>query len=299
MRSRPMRQNAVEVEHARAFVAAMEAITGFRNLPRDWAGPGTRAPTARAIEMAKRLMRDRQAMAERLTVTPAGDGGVEVGFVCGAAGDGEPGRIIIDRDGGAAIQIVHGGEAPGEVHAGVSGKAFRRALDDLISPRQSRYGVKRIEIEGVVFDSADEGRRYQMLLQEERLGRIRDIRRQVPYRFEEKGRLCFTYRSDFNYIVVETGEEIVEDVKGVRTEIYKLKKKLIEARFGIVISEWPITKKEAAKRQAAAQREAEKARKAEARRIREEKAAANRAEREAKAARRATKKEKGNPTDAA
>lgn len=45
------------------------------------------------------------------------------------------------------------------------------------------------------------------------------------------------YIADFQYTDLKTGEIVVEDVKGVRTSTYTLKRKLVEAIHGIVITE--------------------------------------------------------------
>lgn len=251
-RSRPA---AVEVGEAKAFVDAMEAIDGFRRLERDWSGPGARAPSARAVSTASLLMKQRQAMASRLKVVAGTDGDVRIRFRCGETGTGEQGLVHIDRDGRPAIVAGDVDEATAERHAGANAKDFRKALDALISPRAGRYGVKRVEVDGIMFDPAIEGRRFRILKGDEALGLIADLRMQVAYPYEENGRHCFTYKSDFNYVLVATGEEVVEDVKGMKTDVYKLKKKLVEARYGIVISEWPVTKKEAERRLKAAERQ--------------------------------------------
>ena len=45
------------------------------------------------------------------------------------------------------------------------------------------------------------------------------------------------YIADFRYVDVPSGETVVEDVKGVRTQIYKLKKRWVEAQYAIKIVE--------------------------------------------------------------
>ncbi len=45
------------------------------------------------------------------------------------------------------------------------------------------------------------------------------------------------YKADFRYEVTATGERVIEDVKGVRTAVYRLKKKLVKALYGIEIIE--------------------------------------------------------------
>lgn len=290
-RSRPA---AVEVGEAKAFVEAMETIDGFRLLQRDWSGPGTKPPTARAVSTASLLMKQRQAMASRLKLTAGSDGDVRIGFRCGENGDGERGHVHIDKEGRPAIIAGEvADEAIAERHVGANAKAFRKELDGLISPRPGRYGVKRVEVDGVVFDSAIEGRRFRILKGEEAVGRISDLRMQVAYPYAENEKHCFTYKSDFNYIDTATGSEVIEDVKGMKTDVYKLKKKLIEARYRIVITEWPVTRKEAERLARVAERK-KAADEKEARRLeRQARSAERKAEEQARAARRVRRKPAG------
>lgn len=77
----------------------------------------------------------------------------------------------------------------------------------------------------------------------ERAGVIRDLRRQVRYElipaFDVDGKHYrpATYIADFVYTDVKTGKEIVEDVKGCRTDVYRLKSKLFAYRYGVSILE--------------------------------------------------------------
>lgn len=96
---------------------------------------------------------------------------------------------------------------------------------------------------GVKFDSYHEAERYVELRMMERAGVIHDLRLQVPYILQESytrsdGRKIreIKYIADFVYEDKE-GRTHVEDAKGVRTEVYKLKKKLFEKRFCTVIEE--------------------------------------------------------------
>ncbi len=47
----------------------------------------------------------------------------------------------------------------------------------------------------------------------------------------------FTYKADFVYYDKTLNKTIIEDVKGMRTPLYKLKKKLIENQHQITITE--------------------------------------------------------------
>jgi len=113
---------------------------------------------------------------------------------------------------------------------------------------RNKYGNKKTVVDGIVFDSKKEANRYCELKLLEKAGEIRDLKRQVKfvlipaiseYRGCGQRAVCVqkavTYIADFVY--KENGEEIVEDVKGMKTEVYKLKKKLLRWRYGITIRE--------------------------------------------------------------
>ncbi len=289
----PMRQT-VGVDEARAFVATTEKLEAMLSLGRGWDGEGSKPPSRAAIASALRLIKDRQMMASRFQPKAETDGSISLHFISGPEADGEPTRIHINKDGKPAI-LANGVAAndDDERYRGIKAKDFRKTLDGMISPRKGRYGVNKIEIDGIVFDSPAEGRRYGILKSEEKLGKIQNLRFQVDYPYKENGIHCFVYRSDFNYTIVETGEEIVEDVKGFRTDVYRLKKKLIEARYGIVISEWPLSKKEIARRKRLAEKAVLQAEKDKRRQLREEQARLRREEKEEKAAARAARKTPG------
>jgi hypothetical protein len=102
--------------------------------------------------------------------------------------------------------------------------------------RRSKYGAVRTVVDGINFDSKKEAIRYQELKLLERAGEITELDRQVPYRCEIDGDLICTYKADFQYL--ENGWKLVcEDVKGFRTPLFKLKKKLVQALFGVEIRE--------------------------------------------------------------
>lgn len=107
----------------------------------------------------------------------------------------------------------------------------------------SKYHAKKTVVDGITFDSRKEAYRYLVLKGMEEDGSIEDLRRQVRYElvpaFDVDGKhyrpVC--YVADFVYVDKETGKEIVEDVKGVRTDVYKLKSKLFARRYGVSIKE--------------------------------------------------------------
>jgi hypothetical protein len=121
-------------------------------------------------------------------------------------------------------------------------------------PRISKYGSKKIEIDGVKFDSKREATRWTQLKLLERAGEITDLKRQVkflliPARREpdiigpkggvKKGRIIereASYVADFVY-KDKNGETVVEDSKGFRTKEFILKRKLMLWIYDIQIKE--------------------------------------------------------------
>lgn len=105
----------------------------------------------------------------------------------------------------------------------------------------SKYRARKTTVDGITFDSKREADRYVVLKGMEEDGLIEDLRRQVRYElvpaFDVDGRHYrpVYYVADFVY--VEDGREVVEDVKGMRTDVYRLKSKLFARRYGMSIKE--------------------------------------------------------------
>ena len=102
----------------------------------------------------------------------------------------------------------------------------------------NKYGAKKVVIGGEVFDSKKEFYRWSDLKLLERAGKISDLKRQVKYVLipKQKGERACTYVADFVYIDSD-GNTVVEDTKGVRTDAYRIKKKLMLWVHGIRIKE--------------------------------------------------------------
>ena len=105
----------------------------------------------------------------------------------------------------------------------------------------SKYHAKKTVVDGITFDSKREADRYLVLKSMEEDGAIEDLRRQVRYElipaFDVDGRHYrpVYYVADFVYR--EGDREVVEDVKGMRTDVYRLKSKLFAYRYGVSIKE--------------------------------------------------------------
>lgn len=96
-------------------------------------------------------------------------------------------------------------------------------------------------VDNITFDSMKEGNRYKELKLLEAKGIITDLQLQVKYELQpsyminNKTIRSINYVADFTYRL--DNKLIIEDTKGYRTEVYKLKKKMFEFKYGIEISE--------------------------------------------------------------
>lgn len=103
----------------------------------------------------------------------------------------------------------------------------------------SKYHNRKVEIDGIKFDSIKEGHRYLELKLLLKAGKIRDLQMQVEFELipKQAGERACKYKADFVYHMADTGKMIVEDVKGKRTREYIIKRKLMLWRHGIKIVE--------------------------------------------------------------
>lgn len=100
-----------------------------------------------------------------------------------------------------------------------------------------KYKNIKVTVDGIKFDSRKEARRYTELKMMERCGLIQNLELQKPFElqptFKKRGK---TYRSikyiaDFVYYDKQREQIVVEDTKGFRTEVYKIKKKMFEYKY--------------------------------------------------------------------
>lgn len=101
----------------------------------------------------------------------------------------------------------------------------------------NKYGARRTVVDGHLFDSIAEARRYSELRMTELAGGLRDLELQPSFELLVNGIKVGVYRADFRYMSPDSGAVVVEDVKGFRTPTYRLKRKLVEAIYGIEIVE--------------------------------------------------------------
>lgn len=108
-------------------------------------------------------------------------------------------------------------------------------------PKRAKYRAVPTVVDGIRFASKKEAKRYSELKLMEKAGEIHDLIRQPEYHLvigeEDVGR----YVADFAYRKRRPGtmlsETVVEDCKGFKTPLYRLKKRLVKAIYGIEILE--------------------------------------------------------------
>lgn len=109
--------------------------------------------------------------------------------------------------------------------------------------RRSKYNARQVTLDGHTFQSVHESERWQELRTMEWAGLISDLQRQVPFQLlpsqrGEDGKVLergVKYIADFVYI--QDGKQVVEDAKGVKTDAYKIKRKLMLKVHGIRVQE--------------------------------------------------------------
>lgn len=103
--------------------------------------------------------------------------------------------------------------------------------------RPSKFGAVKTTVDGIEFDSKAEARRYGELKLLERAGKIKNLERQPRYDLEVNGVKIGFYKADFRYWDQASSQQIVEDVKGMRTPVFAIKAKLMKALHRVEIVE--------------------------------------------------------------
>ena len=108
----------------------------------------------------------------------------------------------------------------------------------------SKYHNKKVEYKGIVFDSVKERNYYMYLEGLLQAGEITDLELQVKYELQPRftavnGKVIrpITYIADFVY-KDKDGKTVIVDVKGFRTDVYRLKKKLMLYKGYDIIEVW-------------------------------------------------------------
>lgn len=106
--------------------------------------------------------------------------------------------------------------------------------------KRSKYGNKKVVIDGETFDSQREYDRWSDLCGYEQAGLITELERQVTYVLapsvklagEKRAKPALRYVADFRY-VDENGKTVVEDAKGHETKEFRTKRHLMKSVHGI------------------------------------------------------------------
>ncbi len=104
--------------------------------------------------------------------------------------------------------------------------------------RYSKYGARKTVIDGITFDSKREANRYQELKLLEQAGEISYLELQPSFilqesfKYQGKTIRAITYKADFAYHELASNAVVVEDVKGMETEVFRIKRKLFLSKYG-------------------------------------------------------------------
>ena len=88
----------------------------------------------------------------------------------------------------------------------------------------NKYRNVKVTVDNIIFDSTNEEKSYKELKLLERAGKIKDLVLQPEFPLQLSDKANRNYKADFMYYEEDTGKTVVEDVKGVKTPVYKLKK---------------------------------------------------------------------------
>jgi hypothetical protein len=102
--------------------------------------------------------------------------------------------------------------------------------------KRPKYGNRRTTVGSLSFMSQKEANRYCDLDLLQRAGEIKELALQPRFKLTVNGKHVTTYVGDFQYLD-KRGRLIVEDVKGFKTDVYKLKAALFEAIHGFPVTE--------------------------------------------------------------
>lgn len=120
---------------------------------------------------------------------------------------------------------------------------YNKTFNNVKIKKNEKYKNKKTVIGNYVFDSKKESNYYLKLKMMNDLGLIKDLKLQEKFELQPKYKNAegknirsINYIADFTYYDLD-GKLHVIDTKGYRTEVYKLKKKLFEFKYNLIIEE--------------------------------------------------------------
>ena len=106
---------------------------------------------------------------------------------------------------------------------------------------RNKYNAIKTIIDGIKFDSKKEAGRYLELKELQKLEKIIIIELQPKFLLQDgfkhngKAIRAINYIADFSYHDISSGKLIIEDVKGIQTDVFKLKHKLFLFKYPDII----------------------------------------------------------------
>ncbi len=102
-----------------------------------------------------------------------------------------------------------------------------------------KYRAKKTEVNGLLFASKLEAERYKQLMLLQRAGEISDLQLQPEFQIFEGYVNCYDgkkhisrfYVGDFMYIDMRSKQTIVEDTKGMETDVFRLKWEEVQKKY--------------------------------------------------------------------
>ena len=145
------------------------------------------------------------------------------------------GTVSVSLTAGDAVRLS-GSESGSGAAGGVGGGngAAKRSV-------KSKYRNVKTVLDGITFDSKAEARRYAQLKIQEMAGEITELTLQPVYELapavviEGRKRPAIRYKADFEYM--RGSHIVIEDVKGVATPVYRIKRHLMMWVLGLEITE--------------------------------------------------------------
>lgn len=98
------------------------------------------------------------------------------------------------------------------------------------APKKSKYNAKKVTINGITFPSKKEADRYLTLQTLRKANEVDFFLMQVPFHLPGKTK----YYCDF-VVFWKSGRVSFEDVKGVKTDVFQMKKRMVEDLYNVEI----------------------------------------------------------------
>ena len=105
----------------------------------------------------------------------------------------------------------------------------------------NKYNARKVKYKDIIFDSKKEFERYLELLDMEKRGEIKELRRQMKYEILPGNQYYRPVHYIADFVYVKDGQETIEDVKGMKKgcayQLYKIKEKLMFDKYKIKVQE--------------------------------------------------------------